>query len=210
MKIKNLGFTLIEILIALFIFAILATITTMGLNSVIKSRERTELHAENLQELQLALSLLQHDLLQAIDRPILDNDSSPLPAFYAPRPDYFEFTHSGFSNPQMQVARSHLQRVGYEWKNESLNRLTWNVLDRSTDTQPQQKIILSKVKNLRLRFLAKNKQYYSKWPIEGEASTALPLAIELTLTLTDQQIIYRLFLTPGASATDYFISKANS
>jgi general secretion pathway protein J len=211
MRHRLAGFTLVEILIALFIFAILATIATLGLQSVIKSKERTELHATELQELQLAISLLQHDLLQAIDRPILDNDSSPLPSFYAPRPNYFEFTHSGFNNPQMGQVRSNLQRVAYEWNNQSLTRLTWEVLDRSTDSEPQQKIILKNVKNFRVRFLAKNQQYYSKWPAEtGSASTALPLAVEITLTLAKTQIVYRLFLTPTAGSTDYNSTAASS
>ncbi|NYQ85965.1 GspJ family T2SS minor pseudopilin variant LspJ, partial [Escherichia coli] len=68
--IKNKGFTLIEILIALTVFAILATITSSTLYYAFNTRTRVNAQAERLNALQLAISIIQQDTSQTVERAI--------------------------------------------------------------------------------------------------------------------------------------------
>src|SRR5699024_5356133 len=64
------GFTLIEILVAVTILAILAVAAYGGLNALIKSREITKTHAQHFKQLQLAMATIERDLEQTSARPI--------------------------------------------------------------------------------------------------------------------------------------------
>ncbi len=193
---KQQGFTLVEILIALFVFAIMSTIATVGLTSVIRSYERSSIHFERLAELQIAMTIMQQDMTQMINRPILDNVSERQPAFSATRPEYFEFTRVGYSNPQMTLPRSTLQRVAYQWQDNQLIRTTWPVLDRATNTAPMQRILLTDVTQMQIRFLSDKNQFFTSWPTP-QAASVFPKAIEITLNLKDYGSIQRLFLIPA-------------
>lgn len=63
------GFTLIEILIALFIFTVIALITSFSLNTILTSQAR--LHEKNkvFDALETTLILLSHDLQQTVKEP---------------------------------------------------------------------------------------------------------------------------------------------
>ena len=67
---KNKGFTLLEILIALFIFTILSMMLVKSLHSVIDLSSRTDQHATRLRQMQMALLILSRDIEQIVDRPI--------------------------------------------------------------------------------------------------------------------------------------------
>src|SRR5438105_632303 len=92
------GFTLIEILIALAVFAILATITTSVLYNAFTTRARVNEQSALLTELQLAISLIQQDTRQTIERPIRSNEMRLFPAFIG-QAHYVEFTRDGNVNP---------------------------------------------------------------------------------------------------------------
>jgi general secretion pathway protein J len=66
------GFTLLEMLVALAIFALLSVMSYGGLRSVMEQQAATELEAEQLGQLQKIYLLMQRDFEQAVPRAVRD------------------------------------------------------------------------------------------------------------------------------------------
>jgi general secretion pathway protein J len=66
------GFTLLELLVALAIFAVLATMAYAALNSVLTARKQVEAKSARLSALQTALMIMERDVEQAVPRGIRD------------------------------------------------------------------------------------------------------------------------------------------
>ena len=63
------GFTLIELIISVGIFALLATISYALLGTVIETKARTQARMERLAALQKTMQIMERDFSQAIARP---------------------------------------------------------------------------------------------------------------------------------------------
>ena len=124
---KTAGFTLLEILIALFIFTILSLILAAALHNVIDVSVGTARNAERLRTTQIALLMMSRDIEQVVNRPVLDATGKEEAAFIG-KPTYFTLTRAGFANPTGIALQSTLQRTGYYWQQDSLWRNTWAVL----------------------------------------------------------------------------------
>ena len=203
------GFTLLELLVALAVFSMVALMAYSGLRSVLQSKQLTEQRAERIQRLQSAMMMLERDLSQFVPRGIRDDYGDTQPAIRTA--DYgtilLEFTHAGWRNPTGS-ARSTLQRVAYGIEEESLLRFSWTVLDRAQESSPYKVNLLDGVREMRLRYLDEAHEWHEQWPPSGLGpgdSVPTPLALEVSLELEDMGDIRRLFplpqpLPPAASA----------
>lgn len=191
---KHVGFTLLEILIALFVFTILSMIMAAGLHSVTTSQSATEKRAARLAELQIAFTILSRDFEQAINRPITGVNGLE-PAFSG-MPKNIVFTHGGLANPFGQLTRSTLQRTQYTLENNTLVRLTWPVLDHTTKINPDKRILLDQVSDVRFDFLDNKNNFIPRWPSTNQQQSALPKAVRITITLRDFGKISQLYIIP--------------
>src|SRR3989338_4904860 len=66
---KNRGFTLIEIIVALFIFAIVGVLAAMSLNTMIRAHKRLDVADSHLLQLEISMTMMRRDIAQIIDRP---------------------------------------------------------------------------------------------------------------------------------------------
>ncbi|MFV2055379.1 MAG: type II secretion system minor pseudopilin GspJ [Thiohalomonadales bacterium] len=199
------GFTLLELIVSISIFAMLAAMAYGGLNNVLIMRSRTDAQSERLVDLQRAFTFMGRDIIQAVNRPVRDEYGSeqPLPALVGNSfGDYlFEFTRTGWRNPA-NFPRSNLQRVAWSLKDETLIRSYWTALDRAQDTPLLKQKMLKGVKNISLRFLDRGNKWHDSWPDQtsGAANAPaepLPMAIEITLEHEQFGDIVRLFALPG-------------
>lgn len=198
---KQSGFTLLELLVAIGIFALLAAMAYGGLNNVMIARKITTEHAERLSQLQMAFLWLGRDIEQAIDRPIRDEYGDSRGALLGVETGQYqlELTHTGWRNPAGR-ARSNLQRVAYGVRDGNLMRIYWNVLDRAQDSQPLESVLLDGVEKLELRFLNQQNKWQNAWPslqLGSVASDKPPKAVEVTLETKAEGRITRLFRVPG-------------
>jgi len=196
------GFTLLELLIALAVFAILSVMAYRGLTAVGEARARVEAQAEALAALQLALGLLERDLEQAVGRPVRDAYGETVPAFEgsALGPQLLTLTRAGWRNPA-GARRSALQRVAYRYRDETLVRVHWRVLDQAQDSPALERPLLGGVKSVDLRFLDQRLQWQSAWPPEaGDDPARLPRAVEITLDVAGIGPVRRLFRVPPGEA----------
>ena len=100
------GFTLIELMIALAIFAVLSAMTYGGLRAVLNARNQSDQQAERLATLQTALVIMGRDIEQATPRSIRDVGNGGQPAMMgggnntaSVSGSMLEFTRTGWRNP---------------------------------------------------------------------------------------------------------------
>lgn len=196
------GFTLIELMVALALFAVLSVMAYGGLRTVLDARERAAAQAERLGELQIAILTIGRDLQQAVNRPVRDEFGDRGMAMSGSETQ-IEFTRGGWRNPS-GLQRSELQRVGYVVEEESLRRLSWQVLDRAQGAEPRGAVLLGGVKALELRFLDDQGEWREFWPPPGTdplTVSALPRAVEVGIETEHWDRITRLFpIAPGLPA----------
>jgi general secretion pathway protein J len=198
---RSTGFTLIEIMIAMAIFAILSVLAYGGLNSVINSREKTLVSMARLQSLQITMSHLQRDMQQIIHRPGRDELGSPLADLRSSQGDELivQFTRNGLRNPA-GIVRSHLQRVAYKLDEGKLIRLSWPYVDRASADQVVENTLIENIKALELRFLDQDNNWHDNWPAitaDLNSPVLLPRAIEVNLQMEDWGDIIRVFRVNG-------------
>ncbi|MBI2785153.1 MAG: GspJ family T2SS minor pseudopilin variant LspJ [Legionella longbeachae] len=195
------GFTLIEILIALAVFAILATITTSVLYNAFTTRSRVNEQSERLSKIQLAISLIQQDTIQTVERPIRGNDMRLFPPFIG-QTNYLEFTRDGDVNPGSIEKRSTLKRIAYVCQSGTLLRRTWANLDPVNRNVYEDKLLLDHLINCHFEYLNQNSQTLPEWREQAvninQSKEPLPKAVQFNMTLQDLGEINLLFTIPEA------------
>jgi len=194
------GFTLIELIVVLVIFAVVAVMAYGGLSAVLNARERVLQSLERTAALQKAYVRLRNDLQQLRGRSARDGYGEPQGALAVLPDGAVEFTRSGWRNPLGQP-RSALQRVAYRLDDENqLVRASWTALDRAQDTEPSLVVVLEQVEDIRWRFLQGN-DWRDAWPPAGASGATLdevPRAVEIVLTLKDLGEVRLLFSATNA------------
>ena len=192
---KTKGFTLLEILVAVFIIGIIAIIMVRGLQTVITAKHGLERNSRRLTDVALSLTLLGNDLKNIVNRPILEANANQLPALILQNDgrQTLEFTRGAVANP-LAAHRSTLLRVAYQLSNDKFIRLTWPVLDRTAATKPSERVLLKNVSHLQWQFWGSDNRYYSSWPAANTAIAVLPKAIKVSLTIKKWGVITRIWL----------------
>lgn len=186
MTANSRGFTLLELVAALAIFAMLSVMAYGGLASVLKAREGLDSAYSELEAWQRAVMRLRADLGQVRARPIRDEFGDPQPAFHEPEDGRIEFTRGGRRNPLL-LPRASLERVAYYLDTDgSLIRLSWRNLDRGPAEEPIRVKLMPDIQRLEWRFLGSDQEWNEDWPPLNVADSSrdeipMPQALELRL-----------------------------
>lgn len=196
------GFTLLELIVVLAIFSVFAAMAYGGLNYVLNTRRELESRLDRTAEWQKAFQRLRNDFQLASSRSVRDGFGEKRPALeFEEYQQRVEFTHGGWRNPLYQP-RSSLERIAYRYdeKTDELVRETWRVLDRAEDRDPVRLVVLSRLDEVRWRFLDNNREWRERWPsgsgglaANGASNSPPPKAVELTLKSKDYDEVRWLF-----------------
>ncbi|MDG2156327.1 MAG: type II secretion system minor pseudopilin GspJ [Gammaproteobacteria bacterium] len=195
------GFTLLELLVAMAIFAIIGLAATAGLNAIIDQSTRANQSLNELNELQRAVRFLTTDLYQMHPRGVRDElgrgDEAALLADN--QGDYLiRFSREGWRNPA-GIPRSNIQRVQYRLEGTALVREYWPVLDHTLSLEPIKTELLNNVEDIKFEYLDYSDQWQNQWPPiqPGSAAEEWPRAVRLRLTLKNSGEIERLIEVAG-------------
>lgn len=199
------GFTLLEIIVVVLVFSVMAAMAYGGLNSVLRTRGAIESSMRRTADFQRAFQRLRGDFQNLRDRAARDSYGDAQPPLSISREGELELVRGGWRNPT-QSGRSSLERVRYRLKDHELHRANWRVLDLPQQSEPSELTLLREVDEVRWRFLDTGREWQAQWPNEkayaasqnSRASEPPPLAVELTLVTRDWGELRLLFRTPQA------------
>lgn len=179
---KN-GFTLLEMLISVAVFALMAAMAYGGLSQVIRSSEQIKLSNKTLSELQFTLSSIERDLLQLSNRKIRDEFGDEQAALKL-KQDRLTFSRLGWVN-FIGAQRSHIQRVEYVLDEDKILRRYWLSLDQTVEQKPIESTLIEGVKSLSFKVIDATGEVHISWPnsIDVNASLTSAKAIEIVIEL---------------------------
>ena len=195
MRQKSSGFTLLELLVSMSIFATLGLGAYQMLQVVADSHERVRSSADAFTGLNLAYSIIQRDFNQFAPRTVRDEYGEVRPTIDFENEDYtIEFTRRGWRNPAGRQ-RSRLQRVAYslDFEEETLTRHFWEVLDRAEDSEPVSQLLLEGVTDFRVTGFSGDESATDIDFILEDQKVATPLAMEVVISTNALGESYRLF-----------------
>lgn len=153
---RRQGFTLIEVMIAMMIFAIITTLTFQGLQTSLDVQQKVEERAAVFKDMQLLVTLMHEDFTNVIRRSVRPSfGTDQLASFVvgditeqgreASYECVVQFTRTGL--PQGTGAlRAGMVRVAYCFDGDNnLYRLLWPILDRSQDSLPVESLLIEGV-----------------------------------------------------------------
>lgn len=160
----NKGFTLVELLVAIAIFAVLSALGWKVFDYLIKVKDRNAMHEQNLGQLQEAYLLMQRDAVQMV--PLSANTAGMIQPALISNNQRLSFSKAGVSDPLKQ-SLSPYERIEYVYNpaEKNITRLKYSNLNVTQSTQPLSSVILSDVDDYQISILNPNE--LAQWPDSG-------------------------------------------
>ncbi len=188
------GFSLLEVLVAVVLFALASALAYGGLRAIVAAQEQEIAAKTRLGRLQFAIGLIERDVVSAARRGIRDNYGAPRPALEGTA-QRLELTRHGLANALL-LPRAELERVAYLKRDDRLLRLRWPVLDRAPGTLPSEDELIDGVERMELVFLDVAGREHRQWPPPRGVAQTLPRGLRLTLELRGLGEIRRVLELP--------------
>lgn len=193
------GFTILEMMVAMFVFALLGLAAHQVVSAVGNSDQLSREQTEQLSQLQRVFQLFNQDFSQVARRKVRGDGYDPLP-YYLLAEEYaldseayaIAFVRDGWRNPGNLLPRSELQALSYLVKEGTLYRHYLQQVDSLPGSKSKEQALLTDVEKFTLKLMDGNGEWQTDWKQED-----LPLAIEVTLQQKDRQAVVWRFLTPG-------------
>jgi general secretion pathway protein J len=184
------GFTLIEILIALAILALVAVLGYRALSSLTESEVRLAAESERWRSLDALFARLESDMRLAQPREVRVGPSSE-PGWRADKDDA--------GNALLRIARagpefslepgSAGQRLGYRLRDGTVEVLYWPHLDQPASVAPTAYALAGGIAGFEITYLDDHGGWHDRWPLLGVPP--LPRAARIVLTLDDHNTVER-------------------
>ncbi len=191
------GFTLIEMLVAIMIFAMLSIAGVMLLRTSVSGQAAIRTHLDALAYVQRGLATLDADLAQAVVRFTRTETGTLAPAFYgrAAQSDepLMQFVRDGWSNPG-NLRHPSLQKVEYWWREGRIERVGYEALDGAAPPEPA--TLFENVTALVLRYRDRKGAWLERWA--PEKASDMPTAVEMVLSRRGEAPLTLRFLVGTA------------
>lgn len=171
---RGSGFTLIEILAALAVLALMSALAYRGLDSVLETRARLEREGDKWRSLSVAFLELRQSL-----------DAAVVTAPFIGEPEAFFFVRAGLENAQ---------RVGYRLNGARLEQVSWPTPYPAAHSAALAVPLIHEVKSVALRYRSPEGAWQENWPARAER--AAPVAIAIQLELARGETLTRFFALP--------------
>ncbi len=187
--VRSGAFTLLELLVALSVFSLVAAMAYAGLARVVEARRALAIEQERLARVLFALGLIERDLRAALPRSARDAAGATRPALVGGSAG-IEWTRA---LPRAGGGAA-VGRVRYRRDGSRLLIEWYTVADRAPGSPAYEEILLEGVSRMELRFLDREGRWRRDWPA-GEAP--LPRAVEVVLGIDGLGELRRLVAVEG-------------
>lgn len=195
------GLTLVELIVAVALLALLTIMSYRGIDSMSRTSERSLAEGDRWQAIALFFERVASDVAQPARRPVRAGaeTAKPLPEWWGRPPD--EAAGSDTTAAQLEFSRKSASgrdeiRVGYRLRDGRVELLIWPVLDRAPNSQPEVYALLEDVSSLSFRHLDATGSWQEIWPVAGGKET-LPRAIAVEIGLSNGIKLHRVFALPS-------------
>lgn len=180
------GFTLIEVMVALLIFSMIAAAGVGILAFSVRAQAATDAKLTEVAGLARVSAALSADLAQVVDRSTRDPGGTMRPAFAGDAAGVV-FVRSGRTSLDT-AARPTLQKVAWRREGDAVVRQGWPMLDGAAPGEPA--VMMVGVRSIAWRYRAGG-----IWTdrFDGSPTRALPQATEVTLVRQDGTAVRALF-----------------
>ena len=188
---KRSGFTLVELLVAIAIFAVLSALGWKVFDYLIKIKERNTQHEQRLGQLQEAYQQVLRDTVQIL--PITANVAGQVQPAVMLQNGQLTFSKTGVTDPLMQGIPPE-ERVEYIYKadEKKLYRYKYKNLNQTGNDQPETSVLLDSVDQFQIMLLNPNEM--AQWPevvlSENDVTQAKILPHGLKINLTVNEVSY--------------------
>lgn len=190
---RGAGFTLVEVLLALAIFGVIAVLAYRATAALTEGEARLSAEARRWRTLEALFTRFEADIRQAVPRGSRVG-SRIEPAWLALPADgagnaALVFTRAGaeFADDPGLAG----QRIGYRLRGHAVEIAYWPRVDNAADVQPAVYTLADGVNGFRVAYLGRAGAWRDSWPVPGES--ALPRAVRVDLTLDSGEAVERWF-----------------
>lgn len=193
------GFTLIELVCALAIFALMAGFAYRSLTALLESREALERESQKWRDLALFIGRVERDLASIVNRRGFASTGALLPPLSSTldtargASEGIAMLRAGMSLAQGMGAAP--QRVGYRLADGKVELLNWPAPDSAPRSTAQANTLVSGVRKLEFRFMAPTGEWRTTWGAPG-TTEGPPRAVSLTLELDSGETVRRVIDLP--------------
>ena len=190
---RSTGFTLVEVLLALALFGVIAVLAYRATASLTEGEARLSAEARRWRTLDALFTRFEADIRQAVPRaaragPRVEPAWLALPADNAGNAALV-FTRSGAEFADDPGIAG--QRIGYRLRGHAVEIAYWPQVDNAADIQPAVYTLVDGVTGFRIAYLGRTGAWRDSWPVQGES--ALPRAVRVDLTMDSGEAIERWF-----------------
>jgi general secretion pathway protein J len=208
------GFTLVEVLVAMAITALVAVVSYSALSAALASAERLRVSAQRAQEIGQVMAMLSRDIRQTASRTVIDEFGQRTPAVMGGElaRDMLTVTRAGWHN-STGAPRGTLQRVDWWLEEEPLWRGYFPVLDITPGTERIETAVLDGVERFEVRFLPNvaaleinrddvidRRNWEDSWVADlsqPDQGLPPPAAVEMTMEVSGLGEVTRLYVLPA-------------
>ncbi len=199
---QQAGFTLLEIVVAMAVAALIGVGAMKVLDSATVTHKNINKTGARYNEIERALLFLSNDLQQIAPRQFRDEFGdlkNNLTSDDSIGKTHLSFTRLGRRNPA-QLPRSNLEKLSYVLEEKKLQRISFLYPDGMNADQGLARDILHQVESFKVNFFD-GEQWNDFWPVDDgsqapddNSSETLPVAIKVSLELSDIGLVERLFV----------------
>ncbi|OGA44493.1 MAG: type II secretion system protein GspJ [Betaproteobacteria bacterium RIFCSPLOWO2_12_FULL_63_13] len=188
------GLTLVELIVAVALLALLSVMAYRGLDSMMRSNDRTLAEVERWRATTFLLERFAADVSQPARRQIRGAAGELLPAWWGQALAEPAGTESQLEFSRKSPPGQDESRLGYRLRGGNVELLVWRVLDRAPGSKAEVYKLLTNVRALRFRHLDERGVWQDEWP-QSDVEP-LPRAVAVELTLAEGPTVTRIFALP--------------